>query len=80
MSEIKNGYGMLTHEEAAGLIPYPFEGVVFHLRGVYVFYHDGVWHAYGETENGEDVDSVWCETGMAELEDMLLEVRELVEG
>lgn len=74
-----DGFAPLTKGEVDefGLVPYDYDGLACYVQGtVCVFRRGNLWHAVGETPEGDEVDTIWADEGTTDLADMLDLVRE----
>lgn len=70
----------ITTDEARAVVPYAIDSneacfaVSTAVFSVCVYRHDGVWHAYGETKDGDEVDTLWADAGTCDLMQMMRDV------
>jgi len=68
---------MMTPKEAREHASVQYEiddEMCFEISGICVYRHDGVWHAYGETKDGDEVDTLWADAGTYDLMQMMRDV------
>lgn len=74
------GFFTITKQEADEfeLAGYDFDGPVCYVKGtIIVFKRGDTWHAVGETQSNEEVDTVWGECGTTDLDEMLDKIRSI---